>query len=685
MAKLRQLLYGSLLSVTLLYFLVINKLHRVHIPQNGAAITNSKSIREVKRSKPVPVPVPAPVVRVDEVADEVETIASEDTQADAGSEGDYDDDDDDDDYHKDEEEKDDEDEEEEEQNEEDFGGMASAVELPSFMNTKNAFDISVPVDESTSGLISTNPILPVYWINLKQSTERAEQVRSMLASLPSISRLNTVRIEAQGSDDVMAMLFSKSLSIPDAKIVTVREDDKESNHRRHRRSIYNVNEVACTISHIKAIKQAYDNDDDYALIAEDDFVMSEKFVKVWKQYADAAPSNWEIIQFYTNNEYMQQHLSTLEHDPFVRWSPEHWGTTAYLINRKGIEAILTKAVDPAYFIHTGSDGDSDVPKETAFHFKKSRMILADELIYYHTVSYTATYPLFKIQPHKSLVQTSSNKVGDDKVNAHVNFVSELFDRQQSRELPYKIFEGSGGSIANINKKKRQCLVITYSLVKNGAEASSTLRQLKENINSFDRVHFGAENSNDWHITLAVTNPALADNVNSMKKLLFASDDYKNVVFKIVRTDGRFNKFAFVKDSLDAMNSYHYVMMKDADMNLDGYPWHKFWSQVSSEGSVVTGTVRQSQEESLRGNVKVRLWFQIFDSRPWKTTKQKAFLENKIVPTDFIEQFFTVLDGDFASFFFNKILEDKYMVAYHKGDLVDVVSSWGPDLMWCGGE
>ena len=54
-----------------------------------------------------------------------------------------------------------------------------------------------------------------------------------------------------------------------------------------------------------------------------------------------------------------------------------------------------------------------------------------------------------------------------------------------------------------------------------------------------------------------------------------------------------------------------------------------------------------------------------------------------MPTDFIEQYFLTLSGPFAFWFFSQVLSDGYTSGVLNGKLVPIVSSWGPDLMWCG--
>ena len=128
------------------------------------------------------------------------------------------------------------------------------------------------------------------------------------------------------------------------------------------------------------------------------------------------------------------------------------------------------------------------------------------------------------------------------------------------------------------------------------------------------------------------------------------------------------------------------MLTDSDMAFAGFSWRSYFSKILENGSLVTSTLRESVEEGIKDSITEpkRLWYQIFNSPVWKDKKDKNFLNNCMIETDFIEQYFVTLDGPFASWFLKKILADEFMVGSLNGDNnVEIVSSWGPDLMWCG--
>ncbi|GMI52560.1 hypothetical protein ScalyP_jg369, partial [Parmales sp. scaly parma] len=108
-----------------------------------------------------------------------------------------------------------------------------------------------------------SPILPVYWINLDRSTDRKQQMESMFSSIPSVDKLRITRVPAENADDVE----SKNITIPGVQVLSKSsKNDNLKNFARFTKGLYNDNEVACTLSHLKAINLAYQSGDETALI-----------------------------------------------------------------------------------------------------------------------------------------------------------------------------------------------------------------------------------------------------------------------------------------------------------------------------------------------------------------------------------------------------------------------------------
>ena len=100
------------------------------------------------------------------------------------------------------------------------------------------------------------------------------------------------------------------------------------------------NEVGCLLSHLKAIKTAYNNNLQEVLILEDDCSLDLMFFweddKITSLLNKLNKPDWEIFQLYTGNcidfNFKKCTLQTGKKDC--------WGCVAYLINRKGMEKII---------------------------------------------------------------------------------------------------------------------------------------------------------------------------------------------------------------------------------------------------------------------------------------------------------------------------------------------------------
>ena len=370
-------------------------------------------------------------------------------------------------------------------------------------------------------------------------------MESMFSSIPSVDKLRITRVPAENADDVE----SKNITIPGVQVLSKSsKNDNLKNFARFTKGLYNDNEVACTLSHLKAINLAYQSGDETALILEDDVIVSEKFAQYWDDYSASAPKDWEVLQFYVNNKYIQAHLSNIA-DGWVRWFPDHWGTTAYIINRQGMEAILNKAVD------------NELMEKGDIRFLKSGMILADELIYYHAVTYTATYPLMKIQPSNSLVQLESRKQDVQKMSRvsewknkfyhcihvvvdrqltleqHVKYISDLFD-WVNRKTPIPpiapfspITEFNQSTPISSLPSEKQFLVITYALIKSEEAAKAQLETLRRNVDALSSVRIANCDGIDWSVSIVVTSELLARVVKDMSQNVYKFDP--SVKFKFV--------------------------------------------------------------------------------------------------------------------------------------------------------
>ena len=160
---------------------------------------------------------------------------------------------------------------------------------------------------------------PIYYINLDRSTDRK---RKMEKQFNKYGVENTTRISA---------VDGKKLSIMKEGFVTGL--GSYSNY-----FIMTPRELGCTLSHIKAIKQAYDSGLETVLVLEDDVSLDlmplwsvEKLSDLVKTFPD-----WEIVKF---GNVLCPNKAMVNIEYYV-WGKNCWSSSSYLINRRGMKSII---------------------------------------------------------------------------------------------------------------------------------------------------------------------------------------------------------------------------------------------------------------------------------------------------------------------------------------------------------
>ena len=148
--------------------------------------------------------------------------------------------------------------------------------------------------------------IPFYYINLNSSIDRNKYMIEKYSN----KFKNMQRVKA----------------VDGSKITSIRNCDS---------SPY---ELACYESHIKAIKRAYEDNQDYALIAEDDLHLSEDYVqKYYKSLISQLPEDWEILQLVCSNKKMMNFLPL---NNITKFTMGNYGALLYLINKKGMNRVI---------------------------------------------------------------------------------------------------------------------------------------------------------------------------------------------------------------------------------------------------------------------------------------------------------------------------------------------------------
>jgi GR25 family glycosyltransferase involved in LPS biosynthesis len=178
--------------------------------------------------------------------------------------------------------------------------------------------------------------IPVYYINMDKNPDRKEFMEHQLAPFTDryrrIKGFNGYKIKNKTNDTIDGITFYNYYN-----------DLSNS-------------EIGCVMSHLIAIKTAYDNGDEIALILEDDTVINLinlldfKFEQLYKE----APQNWEIISLFhmSNSEYdinflRKNHFNSTKEYEYLQHDNMHYlySTVGYLINRKGMKKIVDYVYD----------------------------------------------------------------------------------------------------------------------------------------------------------------------------------------------------------------------------------------------------------------------------------------------------------------------------------------------------
>lgn len=163
--------------------------------------------------------------------------------------------------------------------------------------------------------------IPVYYINLTKDSHRNYTLKK--------------QFEKYGIDDVRRVeaVDGRKLSDADWSRLDIKDSIPWSKSTR----------LGCTLSHLKAIRQAYNDAVDLALICEDD--VSFNLLPHWPKSGlqgilSKAPNNWGII-----NLCVEQHKASITRKQIQKcFVAYHQGSyclaVAYVINRRGMENVL---------------------------------------------------------------------------------------------------------------------------------------------------------------------------------------------------------------------------------------------------------------------------------------------------------------------------------------------------------
>lgn len=468
--------------------------------------------------------------------------------------------------------------------------------------------------------------LPVYYINLDASTDRRSQVESQLP--------HAVRVSAVPSQDAMTLIKKGD--------VILKEPMKaiSKGQRNVKTGEFLLTEVACALSHLKAIAMAYDSGDDIALIMEDDMTLSNSIIQNWRTYIANAPTDWTMLQLFTSNNFLRQQASHLDADDYwVAWTPLHYGACAYMLNREGMRRILDNTR-----IQSSSPTATIADRSTKWRFDKYGLVVADEVLYYYAKQvYSSTYPL---------------------VDLDLNFTSTISNNEYRKKRQIFPVKKDLGSF-KVKKHNSNVLILMSIRIKSLDEVKFEAGRIKADAAWLSMYH----DESYWNVKITVVSDEL---LKPTKRILL--DICCNVHFVFDVNHLPFNKFLFIQENIPLMPKYDMVLIKDNDQRIAGLPWSTFLQH--KQESVIMGPLRQTIEEGLLVSSPQRQWFRLHQATNWYKhewlREQVASLASVRVPL--LEMYLVLMDSDFAQWCFPQVLTSNFL---------NGPNCWGIDEMWCG--
>ena len=388
------------------------------------------------------------------------------------------------------------------------------------------------------------------------------------------------------------------------------------------------------LSHLTAIRQAYLDGHEQVLIVEDttalDWGDASLFALHYPEYINLAPKNWGILQWKTSNQMISRHLQSIYqyHDAWITWQPEHTGTEAYLLNRNAMVQILNKTT-----YNTSMDLWS-IKEHPPGLWRGT----ADEFLYYTAKgAYTSTYPWWQLQQHGSVEPTKTL------------LIPKMIARSE------------------------KVLVILSIRMESLESIHAEIEKLCVDYFAWSKWHNGT-----WAVNFVVTQRKLKKPLIDQLATMCPAREKR---FQIhIQTNGApFNKFRAVAKQIDTMSQYDYVLLKDADFRLAGFPWNAFMEKKSD--ALVSTALRDSTDESLISKeIALRRrsphWF--YYGQEWKMANlswsRSIFETLSPIDVPMIEQSFALLQSDFSHWFFSKMLTEEFLSQR---------TDWGPGMLWCG--
>jgi GR25 family glycosyltransferase involved in LPS biosynthesis len=171
----------------------------------------------------------------------------------------------------------------------------------------------------------------LYYINLEKSLDR----RNFMEKQFRENEISFIRIPAIDGDNI------------------------KINYRNRCTKKITNGELGCTLSHIKAIKKAFDDNCEIAVICEDDinFSLINKWNEKISDIVNMIKTDWHIIKLHENNG---KFIINTNENPKLDIIHEKTASTGlYIINRKSMEYMINRYIINGVIVLKGKFGQAD--------------------------------------------------------------------------------------------------------------------------------------------------------------------------------------------------------------------------------------------------------------------------------------------------------------------------------------
>ena len=295
----------------------------------------------------------------------------------------------------------------------------------------------------------------------------------------------------------------------------------------------------------------------------------------------------------------------MRQDYWVSWFPDHYGTAAYMINREGMERILYGMAKT--FPEGNVSIRADLHQRGKWQFTQD-VAVADEVLYYLAgTTYTATRSLglrvnkdfkstIKVQPSPEGTPKEKGDGGDND------------NDDQKAQPPLQPSKEETAVALKFESRKECILVLTNVKIESPERLEAEVTSLGVDMRALAEWNECAK----WRANIVVSEnlrPRLERRIADLARR-------ENLIATIstTNTTAKFNKFAFMRPFVGEMASFDYILLKDADQRIAGFPWNTFMRRKAK--SVIAGPLREAVEESLlkRRALPIRQYFKFHDAK-----------------------------------------------------------------------